>query len=309
MNRAYHKMFKNGALTLGIFTPIESYSQDIPLMKNQDELIKKIEDYGFACLWVRDIPLRDPHFGDVGQMYDPFIYLSYLAAKTEKISLATASIILPFRHPINIAKSIQSVNNLSQGRLILGIATGDRPLEYEAHNVDFHNRGVVFRDTFSYLSTLLNENFPSIRSKLGTMFNADLLPKSAYEKVPLIVTGHSQQSINWIAGHSDGWIYYPSSLKVQEQRILQWKQETNQSFKPFIQSLYIDLAKDPNAIPIPIHLGYSLGRNNLINYLNNLKNIGVNHVILNIKYGKRPAEEVIDELGKYVIPCFNVDNQ
>jgi len=307
MNKAYQNMFQKGKLTLGIFTPIESYRDSVPTMKNQTKLIKKVEEYGFATIWVRDIPLHDPSFGDVGQMFDPFVYLAYLASKTSTISLATASIILPFRHPIEISKSIQSINNLSKGRLVLGIATGDRPVEYEAHNINFHERGEIFRDTVEYMNQLTKENFPSINSKLGIIRHADLLPKANYGQVPLLITGHSQQSIEWIAKYSDGWIYYPQNIFAQEQRIQKWKNQLGNTFKPFLQSLYIDLHENPDLKPTPIHLGFKLGRNSLIQFLQNLQSIGVNHIIINLKYSTRDAEEIIDELGTYVIPYFKVN--
>lgn len=307
MNKAFKNMFENSDISIGIFLPIESYSGNIPRMNNQIKLIRKVEEYGFSAIWTRDIPLNDPSFGDVGQMYDPFVYLSYLASCTNKISLAIGSLILPFRHPISVAKSINSLNNLSEGRLILGVATGDRPVEYKAHNIDFENRGEIFRESMQYIDILVSSKFPIIRNKLGNIMNEDLLPKSKFGKVPILVTGYSQQSIEWISKNSDGWIYYPQNSSTQRKRIDSWKNElikNNKGFKPFIQSLYIDLATEPQLQPTPIHLGYRLGRNNLVKLLSNLKEIGVNHVIINLKYSKRNAEEVVDELGKYVLPNF-----
>ncbi len=307
MNKAFKNMFENSDISIGIFLPIESYSGNIPRMNNQIKLIRKVEEYGFSAIWTRDIPLNDPSFGDVGQMYDPFVYLSYLASCTNKISLAIGSLILPFRHPISVAKSINSLNNLSEGRLILGVATGDRPVEYKAHNIDFENRGEIFRESMQYIAILVSSEFPIIRNKLGNIMNEDLLPKSKFGKVPILVTGHSQQSIEWISKNSDGWIYYPQNSATQRKRIDSWENElikNNKGFKPFIQSLYIDLATEPQLQPTPIHLGYRLGRNSLVKLLSNLKEIGVNHVIINLKYSKRSAEEVVDELGKYVLPNF-----
>ena len=75
-------------------------------------------------------------------------------------------------------------------------------------------------------------------------------------------------------------------------------------FQPFSQSLYIDLAKDPDEGPTPIHLGFRSGYKFLIEFLNRLQEIGVNHVILNLKYGQRPAKDVINELGEKVVPMF-----
>ncbi len=58
-----------------------------------------IEQLGFKALWIRDVPLHVPTFGDAGQTFDPFTYLGYLAALTNKIALGVASIALPL-HPV-----------------------------------------------------------------------------------------------------------------------------------------------------------------------------------------------------------------
>ena len=72
--------------------------------------------------------------------------------------------------------------------------------------------------------------------------------------------------------------------------------------KPFAQSLYVDLSNDPDEPATPIHLGLRSGRNILFRFLAALRNAGVHHVILNLKYGKRPADEVLDEIGAEMLP-------
>ncbi|WP_044895307.1 hypothetical protein [Bacillus alveayuensis] len=78
-----------------------------------------------------------------------------------------------------------------------------------------------------------------------------------------------------------------------------------EQFKSFSQSLYVDLTEDPNHPPVPIHLGFRIGSNPLIEFIESLKIAGVNHVIINLKYGQRPVEEVIEELGEEVVPHFS----
>jgi hypothetical protein len=75
--------------------------------------------------------------------------------------------------------------------------------------------------------------------------------------------------------------------------------------KPFAQSLYIDLVADEDYKPQPIHLGYKLGVNWLMELLIRLQELHVNHVIINLKYGQRQAEQVLEELGRRIIPQFN----
>ena len=71
----FRKMFAPGRLTLGVFFPIEAFKGDQPTMRNQERLARRAEELGFAALWFRDVPLRDPTFGDIGQVFDPWVYL------------------------------------------------------------------------------------------------------------------------------------------------------------------------------------------------------------------------------------------
>lgn len=304
-HKGYSRMYQENKLTLGLFFPIESYMGDVPEMniEKQMKLAKRAEELNFASLFVRDVPLRDPNFGDVGQIYDPFTYLGYVAANTEKIALGTGSIILTLRHPLHVAKAAASVDRLSGERLILGVATGDRPIEFPAFSVNPEDRSELFREAIGVMKKAWKEHFPVIDSLRVHMTNGDLLPKPKLSDIPVMVTGHSGQSPEWIAEHSDGWIYYPRALKFQRALIENWRSLTEE-FKPFTQSLYVDLAEDPYHVPIPIHLGFRTGRVFLIEFLEALRDAGVNHVIINLKYGQRPVEEVIEELGEFVLPHF-----
>jgi len=301
------KIISKNKLSLGLFFPIESYNGAIPTMNNQITLAQKAEKIGFKALWFRDVPLYDLNFGDVGQMFDPWIYMTHIMNHTKNIHLATGSIVLPLRHPIHTAKSANSIQNLSGGRLILGLASGDRAVEYPAFNKDINSKSELFRDNFQFIKGLQNE-FPSIQNNYyGTITgNVDLLPKSNY-KIPMLITGHSGQSLEWIAEHGDGWIYYPRNFRMLETNLKNWEHNlkiTNQPWKPFIQSLYIDLVAEVNAPPKPIHLGFQSGAQYLLKYLKTLENYGVNHVIINLKYGSRPVEEILDDIEKHVIEYF-----
>ena len=168
-NVGYHNLFSEGKLSLGLSFPLESYQGDMPMMKDQESLAKLAEDIGFSALWFRDVPLRDPMFGDVGQIYDPITYMSWIAAHTQKIILVTGSLILPLRHPIHLAKSLASLNALSGGRIVAGVASGDRPVEFPAFGVDHENRGQLFKEHFETLRKLLYEDFPRYDNQYGTL--------------------------------------------------------------------------------------------------------------------------------------------
>ena len=115
----YRRMFAPDRLTLGIFLPLRLYKGDMSVLRGQADLVAEIDRQGFAAVWVRDVPLFDPSFGDAGQVFDPFTYLSYLAARTKKVALATGSAVISLRHPIDLAKAATTIDQLSGGRLVM----------------------------------------------------------------------------------------------------------------------------------------------------------------------------------------------
>lgn len=81
--------------------------------------------------------------------------------------------------------------------------------------------------------------------------------QSIIKKTPMLVTGYSGQSLDWIAEHSDGWLYYPRDFKTLQLVMQQYKAsltKAEKDWKPFMQSLYVDVTKDSKSKPEPIHL-------------------------------------------------------
>lgn len=305
-HRGYAAMFQQDEMTLGLFFPIEAYAGAVPEMDVDVQIAtaKLAEATGFAALYFRDVPLNVPSFGDVGHIYDPWVFMAYVMAHTSRIALATGSIVSTLRHPLHLAKAAASIDRLSGQRLVLGLATGDRPSEFAAFNTPVEEKGERFQEALAVMRQAWGEDYPRIATRQVNMQEGDLLPKPALGDIPVMVTGHARQSLAWIAAHGDGWLFYPQNIPQQAAVIRQWRAATPY-FKPFAQSLYIDLAEDPDEAPSPIFLGLRTGHRFLTDYLVQLKSIGVNHVGLNLKYGRRPAHEVVQELGEYVTPHFS----
>ena len=305
INKGYNNVFKPNQLSLGIVVPIENYaSNPIPTMQHHLERVQLIDRLGFKALWLRDVPFNVPTFGDAGQTFDPFTYLGYLAGQTTNIALGVASIALPLHYPIHVAKSAATVDQLSEGRLILGVASGDRYEEYPAMGIDYENRGKLFREAFFYIRKT-QENFPTFESNsYGNLKGKiDVLPKATAQKIPLLITGSSRQTLDWNAENGDGWISYPQDVNI----ISQWRDlvAKNKGYnKPFMQPLYLVLQKDDDFKPLPIHLGLRIGANYLIDYLHHLEDIGVNHVALNLRFNSMDIDRTLEYLAEKVLPHF-----
>jgi len=314
INKGYNSVFKKDELSIGIVVPIEHYVQGpVPTMKDHLKRVKLVEELGFKAVWVRDVPLNVPTFGDAGQTFDPFTYLGYLAGQTSEIALAVGSIALPLHHPIHVAKSAATIDQLSGGRLILGVASGDRPSEYPAMGISFEKRSQLFREAFEYIRTA-QEDFPILTGNhYGNLDGrADVLPKAVGYKIPMLVTGHSRQSLDWIAEHSDGWMYYPRNTYMQAYNVSEWQALTRKKSncqKPFMQPLHIDLVKDDDFQPQPIHLGFRSGKHFLLKYLEERKLMGVNHIGINLRFNTRGIEETLEQLAKDILPYFHLNKK
>lgn len=308
LNRGYNSVFKNGKLSVGLVVPIENYaSRRAPTMEGQSERIQFAEQLGFTAVWLRDVPFDVPSFGDAGQLYDPFVYLGLLAGQTKRIALGVSSIVLPLRHPAHVAKAAASVDALSDGRLILGIASGDRPEEYPALDLPFEERGKRFRESYEYIRQM-SATAPVFENDFGTQDGGmDMLPKPTSGQLPLLITGGSQQSPEWTARNGDGWMIYPRNLALQKKIVEDWHERVDTAGgtpKPIMQPLYIDLTEDPDFKPEPIHLGLRLGANHLEAYLQAIQEMGMNHVALNLRFNQSSIEQTLERLATRILPNF-----
>ena len=278
-------------------------------MRHHLAKVKLAESLGFKALWVRDVPMHVPTFGDAGQTYDPFTYLGFLAGQTSEITLGVASIALPLHHPLHVAKSAATIDQLSNGRFVLGVASGDRYEEYPGMNIDYESRGAAFRDAFQFIRKS-QLDFPQLENNRYGELNGqlDILPKPIGQKIPMLITGHSQQSTQWVSEHGDGWMYYPRNLYMQEYNITEWRSmiPEDQFFdKPFLQPLYVDLQEDVDFKPVGIHLGVRSGLNYLIEYFQKLQVIGVNHIAINLRFNTNSMERTMEVLADKLLSQFH----
>jgi len=191
----------------------------------------------------------------------------------------------------------------------MGVASGDRPTEFPAMNIDFDKRGKLFQDAFNYIRKV-EEDFPILEDNhygklTGQM---DVLPKPTSKKTPMLLTGFSRQTMEWNAKYADGWMSYPRSPIQQAYTIAQWRRLIDEYYdfdKPFMQPLYVILEKNDDFKPQPIQLGFRIGANYLIEYFKEIQKIGVNHVAINLRFNSRNIEATLEELADKVLPHFH----
>ncbi|AYX90786.1 MULTISPECIES: LLM class oxidoreductase [Staphylococcus] len=299
----FQRTFQQEHLTLGLMSPFDD-SENIALpIDQQIALVQYAEKLGFTSLFARDNPLYSPHLGNVTTNYDPFVFLTFIAANTSKIALGTSSIVATLRHPVHIAKASTSLDLISNERLLLGISTGDRQFEFPTFKINPNDLSQHFRSAVSSLKELWQSSSPQTSNTLFELYEdsgLQVLPK--HKHIPMFATGYAKQHIDWLKTHVDGWLFYPQPFQQQKALLQQWHQ--NDTFKPFMHPLVIDLSVNPNELVKPIKGGYRLGRNTLLNILKAYERIGTNHIMLQFITNDRTYKEILTEVGNEIIPHF-----
>lgn len=304
---AFKRVFQPGRLTFGLLAPLEGYpDRAFPTLHDQAALVRRADELGIAALWLRDVPFYDPSFGDVGQLWDPMVYAGWLTAETRRIAIGTAGMVLPLREPVFLAKQSASVDHLSGGRFLLGLASGDRPAEFPSLGLRFEDRAARYREALAILRATTEGQFNRhtgvhYGSLDGTL---DLVPKPLGSRLPLIAIGRARQELEWIASHLDAWIWHGSNPRMMADVVPAWRRAVGDAhFKPYGYGAWFELLDDPEA---PLEAGGVLraGRKALIALWKDHERRGVSHVVLNMRPARRPAAEMLEELAEFVLPEF-----
>jgi alkanesulfonate monooxygenase SsuD/methylene tetrahydromethanopterin reductase-like flavin-dependent oxidoreductase (luciferase family) len=161
--------------------------------------------------------------------YESLISLAAAAAVTERIRLVTDILIAPLRiNTALLAKQAATIDNLSGGRLVLGLAPGGREDDYAVSGVDFHARGRVFDRQLEELGALW-------RGERGVG------PPPARERPELYIGGTSDAAFRRAAEYADGWTFGggdPPSFAQARERLLEAWRATGRSGEPRTMALF-----------------------------------------------------------------------
>jgi luciferase-type oxidoreductase len=233
------------------------------------------------------------------------VYAGWLAAATNRIAIGTAGIVSPLRDPLIVAKQAASIDRLSGGRFILGLATGDRPSEFAAFGSDIGNRVERYRDAVGVIRAA-GRSFPEhVSQHYGVLDGTlDMLPKPVATTLPIVAIGRAGQDFDWLGEHTDGWIWHLSHPNRLADVIADWRSGAGDAFRPYGYGTMFDLLADPDAPLEVANFGMRGGRNALIDHWLRQRDEGVNHVALNMKPLRRPYADAVNELAEYVLPVF-----
>jgi probable F420-dependent oxidoreductase len=166
-----------------------------------------VEGLGFDLLMVSDhLAITDDVESTYpAPFYEPFSVLAWLAGITTRIRLGTTVLLLPYRHPVQVARMVGNIDALAGGgRLVLGVGTGWAQQEFAALGLPFAQRGAMSEDHLTALRTLLANDIAGHEGPFVSFQNVRTAPRPA-AGVPIWVGGNGDIALRRAVRLGEGW--------------------------------------------------------------------------------------------------------
>jgi probable F420-dependent oxidoreductase len=182
------------------------------------ELARALEERGFESLWLPEhshIPLSRrspfPQGGELPKKYydvmDPFVVLGAAAAVTTRLKLATGICLVAQRDPIQTAKAVASIDQLSRGRFLFGVGAGWNAEELADHGTEFKTRHQVMRERIDAMRRIWTEAKPEYHGEFVAFGPMMAWPKPLQKPhPPVLVGGEMPHGAQRALAYGDGWV-------------------------------------------------------------------------------------------------------
>jgi len=194
-----------GKISWGISIPQVFFDGpiDMPLIERWS---KRAESLGFESLWTQEA------ITGAVPILEPVTLLSYLAAITEKVRLGTSVIVAPLRNPIQLAKSLGSLDHMSRGRLTVGLGLGGNPNDIPPYGFSSEKRVGRFTEIIGVMKALWTQPEAHFQGEFWQLDGLKMEPKPLQKPHPPIWLGARHiNALRRAVRHGDGWMGAGSS--------------------------------------------------------------------------------------------------
>jgi probable F420-dependent oxidoreductase len=249
--------------------------------------VRAAEQAGLADVWVQDhvaIPPDDAE-GSGGRYLDPLTALAWLAGQTTRIGLGVGVLVLPYRPALPTAKAIATVQELSGGRLRLGVGVGWMPAEFRALGVPHARRGRIADETLAFFERCFAGDVVSANGQ-------DFLFLPRPTRPPLYVGGSGEHALRRAVRFGDGWMPMtgePAKLAAPVARLRELAADAGRAAPEVVAFTGFD-PREPARIP---------------ERLAGLHALGVARIVAGVRYAS--ADELarhVDFLAERVVPAL-----
>jgi probable F420-dependent oxidoreductase len=280
------------------------------------QLAARAEEVGLDSLWVTDhvVVPRDASLIYRDHMLDPLAVLPWLAGVTERIALGTSVVVLPYRSPLPVAKLLASVDVLSGGRLIVGVAVGWLEGEFTALGVPFRERGRRSDEAIELFRTVWTEEYPRLRTATHDLADVKVSPMPLQRpRPPILVGGAAVAALRRAARLGDGWhasSVPPSAFRAGALAVGNYWKEFKREGEALLTlriPLLIDGIHQPAVDPALLGTRHVVRGTiaSIARELRQYQSAGCSHVALEVSYSTYPAIlDTIDVIAEQIRPAL-----
>lgn len=201
-------------------TCTEGMAYPLPFGDHHDvvEMATTAEALGFHSVLVNDHLTTQDYvrriFREPPRYYEPLVMLGFCAARTSRVRLMTGVVVLPMRDPVLLAKQVSTLDQLSGGRLTLGVGVGGYREEFEAARPQLKQarRSQLVEESLRGLRLLLTERRATFTGEYVEFVDIEMYPKPIQDPLPILSSGNAEGTLRRAATQCDGWM--PAGLPL-----------------------------------------------------------------------------------------------
>jgi probable F420-dependent oxidoreductase len=236
--------------------------------------------------------------------YDPLTILSYVAAVTTRIRLGTSVLVLPYHHPMRLAKAAATLDVLCGGRLILGVGVGVIEQEFNALGSSYAERGAITDEAIAIMQALWTQAVPSHDGRLYRFSGMPFAPKPVQKPhIPIVIGGVSLAAIRRAARVGNGWHPLAMPPEVLRERMRYLAEQAQAAGRASVDI--------PVSISLPLQGGragrYTLGTTpaEIVRNVQAFASLGVETVVVAPSTGDAQAlMPALEMIAREVMPAF-----
>lgn len=315
MSRRRYKM-KFGAMMPVYGGWVKNRQLDEPVsFEYMTKIALEAEVNEYHSLWVPD-HLLNPIKGENYPSLEAWTTLAALAPITEHVKLAHTTLCYAFRHPAIVAKMSATIDDVSNGRFILGMGACWFEREFQAYGIKFLNhdcRVEAAGEALGLIKELWMKNKVTFKGKYFNVERSMLEPKPIQKpRPPIWYGGTSKASQRVAAEQANVWLFSGASLEIVAERIKKFEEKHSKRVEYAMSAISIlsensdkaiELAKNcfPNKSKNIVSSGLIGSPNHIVNKIDRLAQIGINYVLLQFPLG---TIDNVKKFGKEILPSF-----
>ena len=273
------------------------------------------EELGYDSVWVMDHLFNNGYIGERLQgkpYYHPLATLSHLSATTKRVLLGTSVLVLPYHNPVELAKYAATLDQMSGGRVTLGVGVGAMAEEFAALGIPMRQRGSLTNESIAIMKELWTSPDPSYHSRRWSFSELKFSPKPLqHPHIPLWIGGSSPGALKRAATLGDGWHpsgVSPEGFSLGRQEVRELAAAAGRDPDSLAMSARVEVEAQPGpssdrAAGRARLLGDDM--DGMIAGINAYQNAGVEHIVLALNTGDVPRiTEIMADIARRVIPQF-----